>query len=1195
MIALLHTFALITCLVSCTTSILPDNATLLDVELELENEPTELTPSNIALLAPLYHAEECVIDSREIALWGDKTTILHSSNVRTRENFAPKARKEFSTRGNPISSIFILCNSSILLSDLAFDCGKDGICVSKISSSTLTLTTCRIVSNCEASPFLLFGRSGRDGTSIHLVNTTHRSLCPHTLLPLGMFSELAQAPSDHSDCSWPHPVHSIRSVSLCLSDCALLGGTGPLVDFSSVGSGGGDVGKASMGVSTWLVAGELRNVSWCGWRDVIACSLFSQGIVGTSVADSADHLAGTTSLDLNSGGNLLCMNSSFAKCSFAHIRSSGVLGGAICFEHASSNSHPFTMKSSSFVSCSATNFGGSVFLRSATTTVSLCFFRNSTVTQSNADGGGICFSFVKNVLFSNSVLLNCSAGTDGYGGGVSYAVCDQLSMDSIQFRECRGYNGNDVRSNCWTPSQLTSNVTNCDSTSGSPSWYFEDGGGNDASLVPQTTTTRTLQSIKTSPGADGVSATLQVTISDDVKGTMLVLVDNTDSEDERTDISAPAIQRLLSFEFPSPSTTSSLTVTFDDWTTPQLGQRYYVIGSSINGTNLSSNSLTLVMPDPPQLNSVVCRSGTALDHTWFRLVGRGVAAGTYVVHIVGMDDPAFTVSFDGSTEAETQNMYSTEVSISLFGEGSKFSPNTQYEVNLVKMNGSSKPVFLDPSRLFFTTPNPPRLTSVGDVRFTDPSKSSIEVDLFGVGLAAGDFTLVVSSASGVEIPLPVNRISSSSGKATAIVYSVAESEVDLMFGETYTISSLSNTAGIGVIFNTLTFSTPTEPERLLSASCASSFSDPQQSKLLLTFSSRALLANTEYTITFRSTAVSSIPSHTKTISVTTENDGRIASFDHCLYPIEEGPKRGEQLEFGVRYTVVSFTRGSTSLPFDTQTHSFVVPAEPPRIESASIQFNIPGTACVLSFAGTRLRIGKTYKVTLNPTQSFTITMKSTTLAQSEALPVGSAGSLQFETKYEVSTITPLDAADGVILFDTPLTLSVPKKPTSTLIFVDSERGSEKTEECGTIRTPCSSVLNGWKVGEEQDVDGIIVKIDGKGGFGGRVVVGEKKLEIGGIKRGQSRLEVEEGVLGEGGEEGVITISGGSVVIVGVTLCLPPSRQFGKSGMGSVVSGFGECVVESVSIVSVWKGESWDGTCVLVGRIVVASWDCDGGS
>ncbi|KAK2960116.1 hypothetical protein BLNAU_4999 [Blattamonas nauphoetae] len=865
-------------------------------------------------------------------------------------------------------------------------------------------------------PFVLFGRSGRDGTSISLVNTTHRSSCPHTLLPLGMFSELAQTPSDRSDCSWRDPVHSIRSVSLCLSDCALLGGTGPLVDFSSVGSGGRDVGKASMGVSTWLVAGELRNVSWCGWRDVVACSLFSQGIVGTSVADSADHLAGTTSLDLNSGGDLLCMNSSFAgcssslspsdgptyslqhhssshkqyffgssttasaiiftrctfhsmipstmgsaishenapsslsisECSFANIHSTYNCGGAVHFYHTTAK-YPFTLKSSSFVNSSANDYGGSVFIQRATiATISLSFFKNSAATSSSAEAGGICFRHVTSLLLSNSVFQNCSAGSYSYGGGgLSFQECEQLSMNSIQFRECRGYSGNDVYSYNWTTSELASNVTNCDSTSGSPNWYFSNGGGNDDSLVSQTTTTRTLQSIVSSLGADGVSATLLATVSDVVKGTMLVLVDNTDSDSERPANSAPAIQRLLSFAFASSSTTSSLTVTCGDWEILQLGQTYSVIGSSINGTNLSSNSLTLVMPHPPHFHRAECRSGTGLNHAWFRLVGRKIVAGTYVVHIEGIDDPAFTVSIDGSTEAETLNMFSTEFSISLFGEGSKFSPNTQYEVNLVTMKGSSEEVILDPSRLFFTTPDPPRLTNVGEVRFTDASQSSIEVDLFGVGLTVGDYSLVVSSSSGAEIPLPVDRISSSKGKATAIVYSVTESEVDLMFGETYTISSLSNTADIGVIFNTLTFLTPTEPTRLVAFTEGQY--DDEKKRIGFVMTGRVLDEETTYKVELSASAT---VNHTIEMNYNESNgkwDGSAV-----LYPLSEA-----ELVYGTTYTVISFRKATetTELLRDAQT-AIKIMAEPARIEGwTGTVLSKNRQQAVLSFTGRALRAG----------------------------------------------------------------------------------------------------------------------------------------------------------------------------------------------------------------------------------------------
>ncbi|KAK2949958.1 Fe-hydrogenase, simple [Blattamonas nauphoetae] len=1597
-----------------------NNATVFNIDFKAELKHAHLKTSIIALFDPFYHAEEYLLNSMDVSFRGDKTTILHSSCVRNRQNSPPKAKGD-----------------SIFLSDLHFDCGKEGISLSKISSSTLTLTTCSIVSNSQASPFVLFTTSGRDETSISLIDTTHKSSSPETLLPLGMFYQFAPLPSDHSPRGSTRPLHSIRCVSLSLSDCTLLHGTGPLMDFSSVPNSSGDFRTTEIGVETFLVAGSFRNVTSSPSQNVSCSSLFSQKIIGTSVTRSNNHLTGTTSLDMNCGGDLLCLNSSFSHCDASIAPSTGP---TYALQHRSSSHSQYQFTSSttasaiifkrcSFHTMKEAYLGSAILHNNAPSSLSIseCSFAhlrcsnnrggavsftiqqlnipsNSTARLTNSDGGGLDFIYVTNIVISNSVLQNCSAGWTGCGGGgLTCSYCGKLRMDSVQFRGCRGYEGKDVRSSDWSLSDLTPFVTNCDSTSGTPNWYLV-GQGNDNSLVPQTTTTRTLQSIEPSLGADGVSATLLATVSGTVKGTMLVLVDNSDSDGQAADDADPAIQRLLSFPFPSPSTTSSLAVSFDDWTTPKLGQTYSVIGASINGADLSSTSLTLPMPSLPKLVGVVCQSGTALNHAWLRLVGKNVVPGTYDFHIVGLDDFVLSVSFDGSTDVETQNMISSPVSISLFGDGSKFSFNTQYEVHLVTKQGSSEPVFLEPSRLPFTTPDPPHLISAGEVRFTDDSKSTIEVDLVGVGLAAGECTVVVSPTSGTDVPLAVEWSDSSSGKATAILYSLTEGEVDLKYGQTYTITSLTNTSGVGVIFLTLTFSTPTEPtrlvtftkgqydsamkkigfvmtgrvldkeatykvelsasgaenhtiemtynssndkwkgsavlypsseaelvygktytvisfrkgsdstellrdaqeeieimaeparlvstssavnvgsngtmltlvsrsfspnagyslkvvgtptvpsgsnaehtstltmtttsatsstltaslypldsakllfgytysvdemtntddstpvliektdcvfftpteptrlitftkgqyddekkkigfvmtgrvldkeatykvelsasgaenhtiemtynssndkwkgsavlypsseaelvygktytvisfrkgsdstellrdaqeeieimaeparlvstssavnvgsngtmltlvsrsfspnagyslkvvgtptvrsgsntehistltmtttsatsstltaslypldsakllfgyaysvdemtntddstpvliekldsefstpaepERLVNVSSALSFSDPQQSKLLLTFSSRALLANTPYTITFQSTAVSSIPSHTKTITVTTENDGTIASFDHSLYPIEKGSKRGEQLEFGLTYTVVSFERGTTSLLFDTESHSFTVPTEPPRIEDwtntvltkdrsqAILSFtgralrdglgsvwltngssfwestsslsvtdstsctatfavgagvstsfvafggsytvciqtgetsslvvnedvtanivhpphiksatptvvNTPMTVVVVSFTGTDLEIGKTYQVTLNTSLTFTITMESTTNAMSSEMSLRSADSLQFGTEYEVDTITPLNTADGDVLFDKPLKFRVQAKPTSAQIFVDTETGTD-TAFCGDKTSPCKTIDETWRI------------------------------------------------------------------------------------------------------------------------------------
>ncbi|KAK2946013.1 hypothetical protein BLNAU_19089 [Blattamonas nauphoetae] len=289
-------------------------------------------------------------------------------------------------------------------------------------------------------------------------------------------------------------------------------------------------------------------------------------------------------------------------------------------------------------------------------------------------------------------------------------------------------------------------------------------------------------------------------------------------------------------------------------------------------------------------------------------------------------------------------------------------------------------------------------------------------------------------------------------------------DAELKYGYTYSVEEMKKKSDKSpvLIESDCDFSTPKEPERLVSVSCASSCSDPQQSELLLTVSSCALHANTQYTITVLSTAVSSIPSHTKSITVTTENDGTITSFYHSLYPIEEESKRGEQLEYGLTYTVQSFKRGSTSLNFDVETCSFTVPTAPPEIDSPAVHLNTPSTGCVVSFVGKNLEMGKKYKVTLTTTLSFIITMESTTNAISDEMSLQSADSLQFGTEYEVDTITPLNPSDRGVLFDKPLTFRLPDSMPSPRFYVDTETGTD-TAFCGDETKPCKTMDEAWRI------------------------------------------------------------------------------------------------------------------------------------
>ncbi|KAK2959701.1 hypothetical protein BLNAU_5190 [Blattamonas nauphoetae] len=109
------------------------------------------------------------------------------------------------------------------------------------------------------------------------------------------------------------------------------------------------------------------------------------------------------------------------------------------------------------------------------------------------------------------------------------------------------------------------------------------------------------------------------------------------------------------------------------------------------------------------------------------------------------------------------------------------------------------------------------------------------------------------------------------------------------------------------------------------------------------------------------------------------------------------------------------------------------------------------------------------------------------------------------------------------------------------------------------------------------------------------------MEIGGLYSKENELKVESVDLGKDGEDGVVSVSGGRVVIVGVRLSLPSGWETGEKSVGSVLSGFGECVVREVSIVSRWKGEGvgmglvcWLGGSLLVEKIVMEGVEMESG-
>ncbi|KAK2956843.1 hypothetical protein BLNAU_8120 [Blattamonas nauphoetae] len=241
------------------------------------------------------------------------------------------------------------------------------------------------------------------------------------------------------------------------------------------------------------------------------------------------------------------------------------------------------------------------------------------------------------------------------------------------------------------------------------------------------------------------------------------------------------------------------------------------------------------------------------------------------------------------------------------------------------------------------------------------------------------------------------------------------SSAKLLFGHTYSASWMAIGSNASILIETAecSFSTPVKPERLVSVSAANFGSTSLNSTIELSFSSRALLPSTEYTLTFTSSGSPDEPSHSKTMKLTTTENGVLESHVAVLYPFEkEISKRNSQFEFERTYVLSSFERGSTELLFDTEMISFVIPKESTRIEKCvKAELNKDRTVVRLFFEGRALhsamgfiwlKDGSTFWSSVSP---LTATDSTHCLADFIVSSSESVESLKFGKEYTVSIET----------------------------------------------------------------------------------------------------------------------------------------------------------------------------------------------
>ncbi|KAK2945736.1 hypothetical protein BLNAU_19349 [Blattamonas nauphoetae] len=284
--------------------------------------------------------------SKTMKLEGHTSTISHANPERQAvinelENDRPQHLNQIAKDHMDTShSLFLFDNSTVSLSKVIFDCGRDGMALAKVSSSEVVVSSSKIVSNSKQTAFVVGTGLDGVGSSISVIDCSHISSSSMVLLPLVRTSTcLPATPHDSSSMDTPHsdslpPFLSVSGAGLVLSNVSLILGTGPLLDFGLLSHDSTESDEIGLGeISTLLVGSVLRNVTshGCSRSGLVVARGLCQKLVGTSLTLSTSHLSGTGCLDINAFGSFGCVNTSFSHCSsnaatteqFTHVHRTG--------------------------------------------------------------------------------------------------------------------------------------------------------------------------------------------------------------------------------------------------------------------------------------------------------------------------------------------------------------------------------------------------------------------------------------------------------------------------------------------------------------------------------------------------------------------------------------------------------------------------------------------------------------------------------------------------------------------------------------------------------------------------------------------------------------------------------------------------------------------------------------------------------
>ncbi|KAK2963719.1 hypothetical protein BLNAU_1285 [Blattamonas nauphoetae] len=345
----------------------------------------------------------------------------------------------------------------------------------------------------------------------------------------------------------------------------------------------------------------------------------------------------------------------------------------------------------------------------------------------------------------------------------------------------------------------------------------------------------------------------------------------------------------------------------------------------------------------------------------------------------------FTVKYSsGTTQTATMSGSSSTTSgnsaaIAIFPSGA-VSYGTKYTISSIEHTSYSLSGTTGQS---FTVPTGPARISSMTQSFTSDNRK-VSVRLVGTALpTSGQITFTLS---------PISKsytVACSSPTQTNTVDITIGSDKDLAASKTYTLSSVSHSAGTTIIHSSPTFTTGTPKVPTVSSVAASLAGDKKG--VILTIKGSNLPTSDSFTLKY---TYGSVRTFTLNPSSTTTS----ASVTVPIYPTGSA-------EYGKTYTA-SITHPSFTL--DGASQSFSVPAGPPRMTDASAAFSADKSSVTITFVGSALPTSGDYTFTMNTksgSKQFTAKPTSSSQAKSDAITVGESGVLALGTKYSILSLT----------------------------------------------------------------------------------------------------------------------------------------------------------------------------------------------